>query len=69
VFITYREIFKAAVLSSGDLCGHGAQVHGLLYDIAVAGDSLWIYGLEEEGVIVLSKGGESATCIGDGCDG
>jgi hypothetical protein len=48
------QIFETAVFSSGDLCGHGAKVHGLLDGIAVAGDQLWIYGLEEEGVIVLS---------------
>ena len=49
------EIFETAVFSSGNLCGHGAKVHGSLDDIAVAGDEFWIYGLEEEGVIVLSK--------------
>jgi hypothetical protein len=52
--VTDCEIFEATVLPSGYLCGHGAQVHGLLYDIAVAGDLLWIYGFEEEGIIVFS---------------
>ena len=53
--LTDSEIFEAAVFSSGDFCGHGAQIHGLLDDIAVSGDSLWIYGLEKESVIVLSE--------------
>jgi hypothetical protein len=52
--VTDCKIFKAAVFSSGDLCGHGTEVHGLLDDIVVGGDQLWIYGFEEEGVIVLS---------------
>jgi hypothetical protein len=49
------EIFETAVFSSGNLDGHSAKVHGPLDDIAVTGDEFWIYGLEEEGVIVLSK--------------
>ena len=32
------KILETAVSSSGDLCGHGAKVHGLLDDIGVAGD-------------------------------
>ena len=32
------EIFEAAVFPSGDLGGHGAEVHGLLNDVAIAGD-------------------------------
>jgi len=54
--VTDCEILKTAVFSPGDLCGHGAKVHGVLDDIGVAGDELWVYGLEEEGVIVLSGG-------------
>ena len=58
---TDREIFEVTVFPSRDSCGHGAKVHRLLNDIAVAWYELWIYGLEEEGVIVLSKGeGQSA---------
>lgn len=53
---TDREILKAAVFSSGDLSGHGTEVHGLLDDIAVGGNQPWVYGLEEEGIIVLSNG-------------
>jgi hypothetical protein len=48
------KVIETAVFSSGDLCGHCAKVHGLLDGIAVAGDQLWIHGLEEEGVIVFS---------------
>lgn len=53
--LTDREIFEASVFSSGDLCGHGSKVHGLLNDIAIARDQFWVYGFEEEGVIVLSE--------------
>lgn len=48
------EILETAVFSSGDLCGHGAKVHGVLDDIAVTRDEPWINRLEEEGVIVFS---------------
>lgn len=54
--MTDCEIFKAAIFSPGNLGGHGTEVHGLLDDITVARDQLWIYGLKEEGVIVLSEG-------------
>lgn len=53
--VTDCKIFETTVFPSGDLCGHGAKVHGLLDGIAVAGDQLRIYRLEEEGVVVLSK--------------
>lgn len=52
--VTDGEIFETAVFSSGDLCGHGAKVHGVLDDIAVTRDKPWINRLEEEGVIVFS---------------
>lgn len=60
------EILETAVFRSGDLCGHGAEIHGLLDDIAVAGDELRIYGLEEEGVIVLSEEGERQPRVSEG---
>ena len=62
------EILETAVFSPGDLCCHGSKVHGLVDDIAVAGDKLWVYGLGEEGIIVLSGGG-SVTCLGVECGG
>ena len=60
--LTDSEIFKTAVFSSRDLCGHGTKVHRLLDDIAVSGDKLWIDWFEEESVIILSEG-ESAMCF------
>jgi hypothetical protein len=48
------EVVKTAVFSSGNIFCHYSKVRGFLNDIAVAGDHFWIYGLEEEGVIVLS---------------
>ena len=51
---TDGEIFETAVSSSGDLCGHGAKVHGVLDDIAVTRDQPWINRVEEEGVVVFS---------------
>lgn len=57
------KVVETAVFPSGDLCGHCSEVHGLADDIAVAGDEFLIYGLEEEGVVVLSTETGSAVCL------
>lgn len=54
------KVVETAVFPSGDLCGHCSEVHGLADDIAVAGDQFLIYGVEEEGVVVLSTEAGSA---------